>query len=125
MIFPQKKFGDLTLSNIPPTSTTSSSTTTSTSSILTTNRRGTGLRRHIYSIIWLFQIIRAESMCLFRTSLSFRVQPRVYRSGSSSSWLGSAWRQSQNPSLARLRLKKVLNFQTKLGFGSKKWRVTS
>ena len=30
-------------------------------------------------------------------------------------WLGLAWRQSQNPSLALLGLKQVLNFQAELG----------
>ena len=40
-------------------------------------------------------------------------------------WLGSDRRQSQNLSLARLRLKLVSNFQDELGFGSKIWKFTS
>ena len=82
-IFPKKKFGDIKLSNIPPTSTTSSSITTSTSSILSTSRRSTGLHHHNYSRLWLSQIRRAvsgtesESIRLFRTSLGFRVQPNI------------------------------------------------
>ena len=132
--FPQKKFGDLTLSNIPPTSTTSSSTTTGTSSILTTNRRSTGLHCHIYSMLLLFQIIRAESICLFRTSLSFRVQPRVYRAGSSSSrlepkslsWAGLARLGDKVKIRAWLGLKQILTFRAELGSGSKKkWRFAS
>ena len=86
IIFQKKKFGDLTLSNIPPTNTTSSSSTTSTtstSSIPSTNRRSTGLHPYIYSRLWLFQMrtaasgTEAESICLFRTSLSFRVQRNI------------------------------------------------
>ena len=83
IIFPQKKFGDLTLSNIPPTNTTSSFSTTSTSSIPSTNRRSTGLHPYIYSRLWLFQMrtaasgTEAESICSFRTSLSFRVEQNI------------------------------------------------
>ena len=83
IIYPPKKFGDLTLSNIPPTNTITSFSTTSTSSILSTNRRSTGLHNHIYSRLWLFQIrtaaskTEAESICLFRISLSFRVQRKI------------------------------------------------
>ena len=40
-------------------------------------------------------------------------------------WLGSARRQSQNPSLARLGLAQVLNFRAELGSGSEKWIFTS
>ena len=84
--FLQKKFWDLTLSNIPPANTTSSSSTTSTTStfsIPSTDRRSTGLHPHIYSRLSLFQIrtaasgTEAESICLFRTSLSFRVQRNI------------------------------------------------
>ena len=86
IIFFKKKVGDLTLSHIPPTNTTSSSSTTSTTStfsIPSTNRRSPGLHPHIYSRLWLFQIrtaasgTEAESICLFRTSLSFRVQRNI------------------------------------------------
>ena len=83
IIFPKKKFGDLTLSNLPLTNTTSSFSTTSTSSIPSTNRRSTGLHPYIYSRLWLFQMrtaasgTEAESICLFRTSLSFRVQRNI------------------------------------------------
>ena len=85
----KKKFWDLTFSNIPPTNTTSFSNTTSTTSttsttiIRSTNRRSTGLHPHIYSRLWLFQIRTAvsrtevESICLFRTSLSFRVKRNI------------------------------------------------
>ena len=86
MIFLPKKFGDIPFSNIPPTNTTSSSSTirtTSTTSILITNRRSTDLHPCIYSRLWLFQIrtaasgTEAESIRLFRTSLSFRVQRNI------------------------------------------------
>ena len=40
-------------------------------------------------------------------------------------WLGSARRQGQNPSLARLGLKIILNFRAELGSGSEKLRFTS
>ena len=75
--FPLKKFGDLTLSNLPLTNTTSSFSTTSitsTSSIPSTNRRSTGLHPYIYSRLWLFRIrtaasgTEAESICLFTHS---------------------------------------------------------
>ena len=83
IIFPKKNFWDLTPTNLPLTNTTSSfstTSTTSTSSIPSTNRRSTGLHPYIYSRLWLFQMktaasgTEAESICLFRTSLSFRVQ---------------------------------------------------
>ena len=83
IIFPQKKFGDLTLSNLPLTNTTSSFSTTSTSSISSTNRRSTGLHPYIYSRLWLFQMrtsasrTEAGSICLFRTFLSFRVKRNI------------------------------------------------
>ena len=86
IIFQKFFFCDLTLSNIPPTNTTSSFSTISTSSIsiiLSTNRRSTGLHLYIYSRLWPFQIrtaasgTEADSICLFRTSLSFRVQQNI------------------------------------------------
>ena len=86
IIFPQKKFGDLILSNIPPTNTISffsTTSTTSTSSIPSTNRRSTGLYPHINFRLRLFQIRKtafwteAESTFLFRFSLSFRVQRNI------------------------------------------------
>ena len=43
IIFHKKKFGDLTLSNLPLTNTTSSFSPTSTTSIPSTNIRSTGL----------------------------------------------------------------------------------
>ena len=84
--FLQKKIGDIPFSNIPPTNTTSSSSTirtTSTTIILITNMRSTDLHPCIYATLWLFQIrtaesgTEAESICLFRTSLSFRVQRNI------------------------------------------------
>ena len=81
IIISKKKFIDFTLSNIPPTNTTSSFSTSSTSSI---NRRSTGLNPYIYSRLWLFQIetaasgTEAESICLFRTSFSFRVHETLF-----------------------------------------------
>ena len=84
--FPPKKFGDLPLSKLPLTNSTSSfstTSTTSTSSIPSTNRRSTGLHPYIYSRLWLFQMRTsasgtvAEIICLFRTSLSFRVQRNI------------------------------------------------
>ena len=39
-------------------------------------------------------------------------------------WLGSARRQSQNQSLAQLRLEQVLNFQAELGSGSEKMEIS-
>ena len=80
IIYPPKKFGDLTLSNLPLTNTTSSFSTTSTFSIPSTNRRSSGLHPHIYFRLWLLQTrttasgTEAKSICLFRTSLSFRLQ---------------------------------------------------
>ena len=73
---------DTLFSNIPPTNTTSSSSTirtTSTTIILITNMRSTDLHPCIYSRLLLFQITtaasgtEAEGICLFRTSLRFRV----------------------------------------------------
>ena len=78
--------GGITFANIPPTNTTSSSITirtTSPTSILTTNKRSTDLHPCIYSRLWLFQIKTAasgtepESICSFRSSLSFRVQQKI------------------------------------------------
>ena len=73
----------ISLLNICPTRTTSSSSTTIKSIISSTNRRSTALHRHIYSRLWLVQITRvatgteAESICVFRMFLSFRVQQNI------------------------------------------------
>ena len=84
--FLTRKFGDKFVLNIPHTSNTSSSrtiSTTSTTRIRITNRRRMDLYPCIYSRLWLFQIrteaagTEAERICLFRTSLSFRVQLNI------------------------------------------------
>ena len=83
IFFPEKEFGDLSLSNFTLSNTTSSFSTTSTSGIPSSNRRSTGLHPYIYFRLCPFQMrtaasrTEAVSICLFRTSLRFRVQRNI------------------------------------------------